>query len=79
VLQVFENSDGGIFRVDDVFITGMLAERANVTHRQVPFIIWRDINDDSKKTFLKKYCPRTRILQGEMGGNLFAVAAANYS
>jgi hypothetical protein len=30
---VYEKSDGGIFRVDDVFITGMLAERANVTHR----------------------------------------------
>ena len=30
LLKVFERSDGGIFRIDDVFVTGMLAERANV-------------------------------------------------
>ena len=33
--QVFEDSDKGIFRVDDVFVTGMLAEKANVSHRFV--------------------------------------------
>ena len=31
--QVFEDGDKGIFRVDDVFVTGMLAEKANVSHR----------------------------------------------
>ena len=32
-VQVYDESNGGIFRVDDVFVTGMLAERANVSHR----------------------------------------------
>ena len=27
LLHVFESSDRGIFRVDDVFVTGMLAEK----------------------------------------------------
>jgi len=39
LLQVFEDSDKGIFRVDDVFITGMLAEKANVSHRDISDLI----------------------------------------
>ena len=37
--QVYDNSDGGIFRVDDVFVTGMLAEKANVSHRDISDLI----------------------------------------
>ena len=37
--QVFEDSDKGIFRVDDVFVTGMLAEKANVSHRDISDLI----------------------------------------
>ena len=39
LLQVFEDSDKGIFRVDDVFVTGMLAEKANVSHRDISDLI----------------------------------------
>ena len=39
ILQVFESSDHGIFRVDDVFVTGMLAEKANVSHRDISDLI----------------------------------------
>jgi len=39
LLQVFEKSDRGIFRVDDVFVTGMLAEKANVSHRDISDLI----------------------------------------
>ena len=37
--QVYESSDHGIFRVDDVFVTGMLAEKANVSHRDISDLI----------------------------------------
>ena len=39
MLQVYESSDHGIFRVDDVFVTGMLAEKANVSHRDISDLI----------------------------------------
>lgn len=39
LLKVFETSDKGIFRVDDVFVTGMLAEKANVSHRDISDLI----------------------------------------
>ena len=39
ILQVYESSDHGIFRVDDVFVTGMLAEKANVSHRDISDLI----------------------------------------
>ena len=37
--QAFEDSNKGIFRVDDVFVTGMLAEKANVSHRDISDLI----------------------------------------
>ena len=36
---MYESSDHGIFRVDDVFVTGMLAEKANVSHRDISDLI----------------------------------------
>ena len=39
MFQVYESSDHGIFRVDDVFVTGMLAEKANVSHRDISDLI----------------------------------------
>ena len=32
-MKVHDSGDGKIFRIDDVFITGILAEHADVTHR----------------------------------------------
>jgi len=39
ILEVYEKSNGAIFRIDDVFVTGILAERANVTHRDIGDVI----------------------------------------
>jgi len=39
LLKAFEDSNKGIFRVDDVFVTGMLAEKANVSHRDISDLI----------------------------------------
>ncbi|XP_023322211.1 beta-1,3-galactosyltransferase 2 [Eurytemora carolleeae] len=39
LLEVYEKSNGGIFRIDDVFITGILASMANVTHRDISDVI----------------------------------------
>jgi len=39
LIEAFETGNRTIFRVDDVYITGMLAERANITHRDISELI----------------------------------------
>ena len=49
MFEVHEDSDKGIFRVDDVFVTGMLAEKANVSHRDISDLIspYEDWDEES--------------------------------
>jgi len=39
LVQSFEEGDGKVIRVDDVYITGILAEPKNITHRQIKHIV----------------------------------------
>merc|ERR1712061_540219 len=39
IYQAFLDRDEKIFKIDDVFVTGILAKEANVTHKQLAHLI----------------------------------------
>ena len=68
MLQVYESSDHGIFRVDDVFVTGMLAEKANVSHRDISDLItFYEDWDEEVSLFVYLFTSATSSLSTKTG------------
>ena len=52
-----DSGDGKIFRIDDVFITGILAEHANVSHRY-EYMYTARYKKERKRSSVKKKTDR---------------------